>query len=457
MNACSSKLLSLNEYPILSSNVSKFFVILFLSFRFCCGVSLFLLFAAYGSILFLRGEFCDRFRDKRHDVLVEIEGERVGYCKPLRVVESSFLFERDVDEFGFRQEVRDMLALLAEFRIRRDVLVLAEALLKCDVETELFLDLADGSLLHVFAFLDAPLRERPVSKDIVDQRQVDGASLFGVDDGSAQKLALHLCVRDFLALFLADLVFSGFAQFLVHGAQDTVHEFAALLPAERLRKFDRFVDGDFCRHLFAVREQKLIEPDAKYIAVDRRDTVYRRVGSRFLDDKIKIFLLSDDAGQQAFHKRKIAHARSEFIRISLECKKGLRFASACEIPLEERLQYDRSRKVSVIHYSLCQSSHHRHACLPHLSADRQRQVRKTLLRGSCFRRSGFSLLLPLCRGFRALFQHDFSHIKDEPPAIFTAGGTHLMTDVLAPAFRARREPHTRKGVVAPAIAGMGTG
>src|SRR3990167_4400756 len=166
-------------------------------------------------------EYIDCGHDYFERVVIKIEVADRRERKPLRIVEAAAAPQFEVGEGGFGEEVAHPLALLAAFDLRvvGDILVDAELLHYFDIEPHFLFYLADSARLDIFALFNLPLRERPMAKDVVDEREVRLAFRARVDDRARQMLGRHLrgLLPDILAR--AALIFPRVAELPVTDAQ----------------------------------------------------------------------------------------------------------------------------------------------------------------------------------------------------------------------------------------------
>src|SRR3989338_8692451 len=306
---------------------------------------------------FLR-EHIDSGYDYLERVIIEIQVTDRGERKPLRIDEAAAAPQFEVGEGGFGEEVAHPLALLAAFDLRvvGDILVDAELLHYFDIEPHFLFYLADSARLDIFALFNLPLRERPMAKDVVDEREVRLAFRARVDDRARQMLGRHLrgLLPDILAR--AALIFARLAELDIDGAQDAVDEPPRRRAAEGLRELYRFVDGDLRGNLRTVGEEEFGKTEPQYIAVDGCNAVYRPLGRRAYDDFVYFFLFGDGGLEEVFHERHIGIARAEFLAVVDEPRERFvaRHLSPRRVALEEHLENNGTSKVSICHnYKSC--------------------------------------------------------------------------------------------------------
>src|SRR3989344_2424043 len=107
-------------------------------------------------------------------VVVKVEVADSRERKPLRVVEPAAAAQFEVGEGGLGEEVAHTLALFAALYLRvvGHIFIDAEFLDYFDIEPHFFFYLADSTRLYIFTLLNLPLRERPVTENIVDKREI---------------------------------------------------------------------------------------------------------------------------------------------------------------------------------------------------------------------------------------------------------------------------------------------
>src|SRR3990167_9366424 len=131
-----------------------------------------------------------------------------------------------------------MFALLPRLRVARDILVFPYFFFNRDVETKLLFYLAHCAILNTLVcnprvVTDFTLRERPVAKDIMHEREVQLVLVTCIHNSTAEALHRHLCIRDVFLLFRY-LVFTGLAKLLVDRAKDAVYKAPAVFAAKTL-------------------------------------------------------------------------------------------------------------------------------------------------------------------------------------------------------------------------------
>ena len=130
---------------------------------------------------------------------------------------------------------------------------------------------------------------------------MDLSAVLRIDNRASQLLYRHLIEIDILAcLTTSAIVLAGLSKLAIYGAQNSVHEFTAILPAERFRKLDRFIDRDLRGNFTPVREQEFVQTDAKNVPVDNGDFIDRPLWRRFYDDRIESRALLQDARDKIF-------------------------------------------------------------------------------------------------------------------------------------------------------------
>src|SRR3989344_8149753 len=78
-----------------------------------------------------------RFCNNGENIIIKIEIKNLGKFEPFGTIKSSFFFKHYLCIWRLRQEISYSFSFFADFRIRRDILVLAKFLLDVYVETEL--------------------------------------------------------------------------------------------------------------------------------------------------------------------------------------------------------------------------------------------------------------------------------------------------------------------------------
>src|SRR5579872_7328951 len=152
---------------------------------------------------------------------------------------------------GTQQEIRNVLAFLASFRITCYILIFSERLDDFDFETNLLAYFTNSSFLYVLALFNTSLGEGPMAENIMDQSKVDIAIVSCEYDCSTKTLHWHLLVRNIFA-FLAYFVLAWLPQLLIYGAEHAVDEPAAILTSVGFSKLDRFIYSDLRRHLISI-------------------------------------------------------------------------------------------------------------------------------------------------------------------------------------------------------------
>src|SRR3989344_1084683 len=116
------------------------------------------------------------YRSSHHgkNIIIKIQIPHCLQWKPLRVVESPFLFEYQIRKRCPRKIIHGMSALFAtgRFRIVGDVFVFAECIFHRNCKTDFFLYFANDAVRRFFSLLQLTFRKGPVSDNIMYEREV---------------------------------------------------------------------------------------------------------------------------------------------------------------------------------------------------------------------------------------------------------------------------------------------
>src|SRR3989344_1674052 len=101
------------------------------------------------------------------------------------------------------------------------MLILADLTLDFPIETELFFQHTRHPDLGRWILIDMSFRECPVTEHVVHEREIVLPVVLGIRDSSR-----HFLERQFFTLYFlfALFVLAWFAELLIDGTEDTIHE-----------------------------------------------------------------------------------------------------------------------------------------------------------------------------------------------------------------------------------------
>jgi len=132
---------------------------------------------------------------------------------------------------------------------------------------------------------------------------------------------------------------------LVDASQHAVDKFAGRLAAERLGKFNGFVDGHLGRNLGML---EFVDADAQDIPINGGHLIKRPFRRVPHDGRVNGLLVFENAAHQCVGKSAVFKARGK-VREILAHDAADVLGSVREIPLIERLKRDGARKMAVGH------------------------------------------------------------------------------------------------------------
>ena len=142
-------------------------------------------------------------------------------------------------------------------------------------------------------------------------------------------------------MFFRHLLLTGFADFFVDRAQNTVDEFAAVIPAKSFGEFNGFIDRNLRRHLIAIAKNKFSNTEPEDIAIYSRNFFKRPFWSSLFNDFVDYTLVFYDEIGQMRHEQIIPllKAGAKFLHRVLNNLFDFFAFFSFEIPFKERLEH----------------------------------------------------------------------------------------------------------------------